>query len=168
MVSEWVVAGAEIALACGTVWLGWQAYRQVNFQREQAAAETEPVVVPAPLAAWSEISASGPLVSEFRVKNAGPGVALNVKGRIEFAPGGSPVELVPSSLGPGDVEDLRINWPSASKVRNWSNATGRLWYEDIVGGRWETDFNVYIEGQRRYVNVRSRRRIKLADGTVVV
>ncbi len=50
-----------------------------------------------------------------------------------------------------------------------NNATGHLWYQDITGATWETEFVVYIEGQHyhRYIHVRSIKIIKQADGTVV-
>jgi hypothetical protein len=57
------------------------------------------------------------------VKNLGPGVAVNVRARLGNlgAPSGVFIESVPTSLGSGDREDLRLNW-QAKRELVWDGA----------------------------------------------
>jgi hypothetical protein len=57
------------------------------------------------------------------VKNLGPGVAVNARARLGNlgAPSGVFIESVPTSLGPGDREDLRLNW-QAKRELVWDGA----------------------------------------------
>jgi hypothetical protein len=68
MWSNWVVAGSEIAMACATAFLGWQARaearavkqeaadvaEQVRLHRKQLVAASRPVLVPAASTGWSD------------------------------------------------------------------------------------------------------------------
>jgi hypothetical protein len=174
MTSEWVVAGAEIILACGTVFLGLQARNearsvsqeagqvgeQVKLEREQMEAALRPYVIPAPDSDWSWHQGLGKYAGgEWRkvlpVKNAGPGAALNVRGELNFGPpSGTYVAIIPTSLASGDREDLGVHW-DASARDDWDSLTGMLDYEDVQGGRWRTDFGVNEENGVRYVHVNS-------------
>lgn len=172
MTSEWVVAIAETFLACGTVYLGLQARNearsvrleagqvgeQVKLEREQMEAALRPYVIPAPDNDWSWHQGLGKYAGgEWRkllpVKNAGPGAALNVRGRINFGPpNGTYVDLIPTGLASGDRVDLGVHWDVPAQ-NDWSGLTGVLDYEDIHGGHWRTAFHVNDENGVRYVYV---------------
>lgn len=150
---------------------------QVELQREQAEAAQRPLVVPAPSAGWTDgkhpyNSQSGPppWTLVLPVKNVGPGAALNVTGHIDFGPlfGDKPdkvVQLVSTSLGSSESQDLRLDWRRQPNT-DWSSATGKLDYEDVAGGRWETFFDVDVENGRRYIRVRETVLAMRSDGTV--
>jgi hypothetical protein len=151
---------------------------QVELQREQAEAAQRPLVVPAPPLGWSDGTTpygddifGGPRwAMMLPVKNVGPGAALNVTGHIDFGPLFSDkpdrtVRLVPTSLGSSGSQDLRLDWREAPNT-DWSSATGKLDYEDVAGGRWETFFDVNVETGRRYIRVKRTVLAMRPDGTV--
>lgn len=88
------------------------------------------------------------------MKNGGPGVALNVRARLDWpAPAGVYVESVPTSLAPDDSADLRINWGVQPRT-DWAGVSGALTYFDITGAVWQTQFHVSIGNfDRRIVDV---------------
>jgi len=150
---------------------------QVELQREQAEAAQRPLVVPAPSAGWTDgknpyNSQSGPppWTLVLPVKNVGPGAALNVTGYIDFGVlfSDTPdrrVRLVSTSLAASEAQDLRLDWRGEPNT-DWSSATGKLDYEDVAGGRWETFFDVDVETGRRYIRVKRTVLAMRPDGTV--
>jgi hypothetical protein len=179
--AEWLVAGGTAALALATYTLAKraadeaQAVRdeakivgdQVTLQREQMEVAQRPHVFPAPPGDWAvrEGVYGGSGSDVLPVKNGGPGAALNVKGQLTWGPpSGMTVQIVPTSLGPGDFQDLRLHWEYPQ--RDWESVRGWLDYEDVAGGRWRTNFRIYLEGGRRYVDVHETRLMMRPDGTI--
>jgi len=172
-------AGGTLFLGFVTVWLVTVTKRSVaktaeavKLEQEQMARAQEPRVFPTAPAAWTEGAEpyAGRWHEVLPVENGGPGVALNVRGELTFhlQGGDVAVSLVPTNLAPGDKVDMRINWQGAREpVTDWTSVHGQLYYEDISGARWTTDFTVNIEG-RRFVNVQRSGMVMRADGTVVV
>jgi hypothetical protein len=74
------------------------------------------------------------------VVNGGPGLALNVRGRLTF-PSGTFVDLVPTSLAAGQTHDMRVNWGGPA-VNDWEDATGELTYQDVTGQTFTSTFAV--------------------------
>jgi hypothetical protein len=184
VVSQWVVAGAEIALACGTVYLAVQARNearavgresahvadQVTLQREQMAAGTRPVVIPISPPGWSDGSGAyhDNWFATLPVKNVGPGAALNVLAWLDVGPPAPPlrVETVRSHLGAGDTQDLTLIW--TREIRSeWQKAEGFVYFDDITGARWQTRFSVYLEANHRRIVVEHPVLIRDAGGNVV-
>jgi hypothetical protein len=172
MLSEWIVAAAEICLASGTVYLATQARsearevgkeaeqvaEQVKLQREQMEASLRPIVLPVSPQGWSDGSAPyhSTWVLRLPVKNGGPGAAINLRAVIEWTGDGvSHVESVATSLAPGDAEDLRLAWADDEPRFDWSSAQGVLSYDDIASARWRTEFTITIEGGHRQINTGS-------------
>jgi hypothetical protein len=186
-----ILAGVTVRLAKSTSRLAEQAQNearavkdnssvvkeQVQLQREQIEAAQKPLVVPAPQHGWTDGKApyggpisAAPWADVLPVKNVGPGAALNVTGHIDFGPtfGDTPdgrVRLVSTSLASSESQDLRLDWREAPNT-DWSSATGKLDYEDVAGGRWETFFDVDVETGRRYIRVRETVLAMRPDGTV--
>jgi hypothetical protein len=151
---------------------------QVELQREQIEVAQTPLVVPAPQHGWTDgktpygepARSAAPWADVLPVKNVGPGAALNVTGHIDFGPlfGDKPdkvVQLVPTSLASSESQDLRLDWREPPNT-DWSSATGKLDYEDVAGGRWETFFDVNVETGRRYIRVKRTVLAMRPDGTV--
>jgi hypothetical protein len=151
---------------------------QVELQREQAEAAQRPLVVPAPPLGWSDGTTpygdemfGGPRWAKMLpVKNVGPGAALNVTGHIDFGPTFSDtpdgrVRIVSTSLAASEAQDLRLDWRETPNT-DWSSAVGKLDYEDIAGGRWETFFDVDVETRRRYIRVKRTVLAMRPDDTV--
>jgi hypothetical protein len=166
LVANWAVAGGTIAVAVGTLVLAFFTFRSVQgataelrLERDRLVAAQTPRVFPTPPIEWSE--GAPPYNMELRlwptvlpVTNGGPGVALNVRARLEWpGAGGQYVGTVPSSIAPGQFTDLRINW-GGDPLTDWANVVGALTYEDIHGTQWRTNFTVTTEAQgRRNINV---------------
>jgi hypothetical protein len=146
---------------------------QVELQREQIEAAQKPLVIPAPSPGWTDgTDPYGPKswAEVLPVKNVGPGAALNVTGHIDFGPLFSDkpdrtVRLVPTSLASSESQDLRLDWREQPNT-DWSSATGKLDYEDVAGGRWETFFDVDVETRRRYIRVKRTVLAMRPDDTV--
>ncbi len=170
MTSAWVVAGANIFLALGTVFLGLQARNearavrtestevgeQVKLEREQLEASTRPYVVPAPDSSWLTVGLDDVRWRErIPAKNAGPGVALNVRGELNFGPPtGVHVKFMQTTFAPGDERDLLIEWSGQPQPgQDWIGVVGKLDYEDIRGHTWQTYFRIYEEDGRRRLRV---------------
>jgi hypothetical protein len=141
------------------------ATKELRLERQRVTAAQTPRVFPAPPIEWTE--GTEPYTHNPRhwadvlpVKNGGPGVALNVRARLEWpAPGGVNVETVPTSLAPGDSADLRINWGGKAET-DWSNVVGTLTYEDVAHVVWQTDFHITTKTlNRRIVDVRDTIRL---------
>ncbi len=169
---ELIVGAGTLALAGFTGYLGFQAKReaqsvdreaskvgeQVQLQREQMEAGVRPYVVPAPSRDWAERDGRAQYAAdEWRrvlpVKNAGPGAALNVRGRLDFGPPtGVKVDLIPISLASGDVEDVGVHWDGTPRAgAEWDGLRGVLEYEDATGQSWRTPFEIEVRGGVRYV-----------------
>lgn len=180
MTPEWIVAGAEISMACATVFLGLQARNearevgeQVKIERRQLEAEARPYVVPAPDSKWLGAWPPYAGVEQRRlipVKNTGPGTALNVDGALDFgSPTGLKVSIMRTSLAPNDREHLLVQWGGEPRrIEDWVNVAGRLDYEDVNGGRWRTNFSIYAENERLHIHVRDVEQTMLPDGTPMV
>jgi hypothetical protein len=160
-----IVGLGTLALAGFTYWLGKsaraegsQVAAQVQLERERLDSESRPYVVPAPDPAWTWGEGNGQYAANWwrsllPVKNVGPGAALNVKGELHWGPpSGVHVDLLPTSVGPGDREDLRVHWDGNARDE-WQRVEGRIDYDDIQGGRWRTVFVIESRGQARSVQV---------------
>jgi len=122
MVSDWFVAGGTLGLAGGTVWLVIVTNRmvaragdQLALEQRRVEASQRPHVYPESPIEWVDGTGryGGPLTwrEALPVRNGGPGVALNVRGKLFFPPpSGVVVPIVPTSLAPGESADLRFNW----------------------------------------------------------
>jgi hypothetical protein len=160
-----LVGLGTLALAGFTYWLGrsarqegTQVANQVELERERLEREQQPWIVLAPDPDWAWGQGAGRYggniwMERFPVKNIGPGAALNVKGVLSWGPpSGVFVELLATSVGAGDREDLRVHW-DAGQREDWRRVEGKLDYDDIHGGRWRTTFVIETKGQARSVQV---------------
>jgi hypothetical protein len=85
----------------------------------------------------------------------GPGAALNIRGELRWGPpSGIFVELVPTSLGRGERDDLRVHWATPAP-EDWTRVTGELTYDDIAGNKWTTLFEITEREQVRSIDVTS-------------
>jgi hypothetical protein len=138
---------------------GSQVAAQVAVERERLELEGRPYVVPAPNPDWTHRSGGGAYASGrwrafLPVKNVGPGAALNVAGVLDFGdPSGVTVDLVPTSIAPGEREDLRVHW-DAPERDDWQKVDGRLIFEDIGGARFQTSFTLVDRNDVRYIDVK--------------
>jgi hypothetical protein len=110
-------------------------------------------VVAAPTDEWSRGSGFGAYAehrwaSVLPVKNVGPGAALNVTGRLSL--GAVTLDIIPTSIAPGERADLPIRWPSAS-LKNWDGASGTLNFDEIDGTGWQSRFRIEDSGEHRYI-----------------
>jgi len=177
-----IVGLGTLALAAFTYWLGKsaraegsQVAAQVEIERERLEAESRPYVVPAPDPDWlmpedhvgdGRYSGDG-WKGLLPVKNVGPGAALNIQGSLKFGPpSGVTANTLPTSVGPGEREDLRVPWAAPSSVE-WKHVEGTLDFEDIGGGRWQTHFRIDEENDRRHLRVREVIQVMRADGTIL-
>jgi hypothetical protein len=160
-----IVGLGTLALAGFTYWLGKsaraegsQVAAQVEMQRERIDSEAQPWVVPAPDPAWSWKEgegryADGEWMRLFPVKNIGSGLALNVTGSLKWGPpSGVHVDMLPTSVGPREREDLRVHWDAPTR-NEWQRVQGTLDYGDGVGRRWRTTFQILTRNGARYVQV---------------
>jgi hypothetical protein len=122
---------------------------ELTLEKQRIEASQRPYVLPTPSGRW--IEGQTPRNEVLPIRNAGGGVALNIRGRLYF-PEGTTVSVVPTSLGPGDSTDLRINWGGEPRGGSWANARGYLLCEDVVAVTWRTDY-AYREDRRRYIEV---------------
>jgi hypothetical protein len=168
---ELLVGVGTLVLAGFTYWLGRaarnegsQVAAQVAIERERLEGETRPYVVPAPDTNWTQGSGAAHYAGNkwrelLPVKNLGPGAALNVRGTLQFVT--SPdrfVLAVPTSVGPGDREDLRLAWVSDPR-NDWERVSGDLEYWDISGAQWITRFRIDEHDGFRLVHVSDVERI---------
>jgi len=160
-----IVGLGTLALALFTYWLGKSARSsasqmsaQLGIERERIDSEAQPWVVPAPDPAWSwkegdDRYADGEWMRLFPVKNIGPGLALNVRRSLKWGPpSGVYVDMLPTSVGPREREDLRVHW-DAPTLNEWQLVHGTLDYNDSVGRRWRTTFEILTRNEARYVEV---------------
>jgi len=146
MTADWFVATGTLALAGATFWLARRAGEQLKVERQRIEAAQRPMVYPLASYEWTQgIPGSGYDISRQHVlplKNAGPGVAVNVHGACFFqnpAIGGrTSLELEGGTIGPGDLLDARLERPLTSG--GWAGATGFVVYEDVAGDEWVTHF----------------------------
>ena len=154
--AEWGVALGTILLAGATFVLARHAKseveavreestavaEQVDLQREQMQAALRPVVYPVTPADWA--MGGGVMANRREVllplANGGPGVALNVGGRIWKPADGGPIyaRLFAGSIGPGMQQDARLE---PTWTTGWDGTDGYLSYWDILGIQWITDFS---------------------------
>jgi hypothetical protein len=164
-------AGATVLLAAVTVWLVWTTRRavkgeaeQLSIQRRALEASQTPYVFPAPTADWTDglgVYSGGRWGKVLPIRNGGTGLALNVRGRLRWGPpSGTQVPFVRMNLGPGDYQEIQINWGEGGAFGNeWDNMRGVLHYEDVLGRAWRTEFTIGVEGRRQIVvgDIRLRR-----------
>jgi hypothetical protein len=131
---------------------------QVELERERREQEAQPWVVPAPDPSWTWKNGEAQYAVDawkklLPVKNVGPGAALNVVGTLNWPPpSGVTVDILPTSIGPGDREDLRVNWASAPRAE-WRRVEGTLEYDDVIHRRWQTRFVIEEKDSVRTVQV---------------
>ena len=173
-----IVGLGTLALAGFTYWLGRsartegsQVAQQVELETKRMDVETEPYVVPAPDADWTERGGQGRYSSELwrtllPVKNVGPGGALNVLGELDFGPpSGVKVRIIPTSIGPGEAVDMRVHWASEPRPRDeWKRVKGTLDYDEINGDGWRTTFLLDYDGEYRHITIESVFKRVLATG----
>jgi hypothetical protein len=160
-----VVGVGTLALAGFTYRLGSAALvesgevrAQVAIERERLDSEAQPWVVPAPDPGWTWHSGEGRYAGEewrrlLPVKNVGPGAALNVKGTLNWPPpSGTVVDIMSTSIGAGEREDLRVNWAPSPKD-DWRRVEGVLEYGDVNKRRWQTRFVIEERDGVRTVEV---------------
>ena len=175
-----IVGLGTLALAGFTYWLGKsaraegsQVAAQVKIERERLDAESRPYVVPAPDPEW--LTPDNPVAGGWSgndgwkgslpVKNVGPGAALNIQATLRFGPpSGVTANTLPTSVGPGEREDLLVHWAAPSSIP-WQHVEGTLDFEDIGGSRWQTHFRIDEENERRHLRVREVIQVTRADGT---
>ena len=168
-VGDLLVGLGTLALAWFTFGLGAaarsegsQVAAQVKLERERLDTEAQPWVTPAPDPAWAWASGSSHYsnnawMSMFPVKNIGAGAALNITGRLQWGPpSGLFVDMLPTSLGAGEEEDLRVDWKApAPEDFEWRRVEGTLDYSDTIGRNWRTTFVIENRDNARYVQVRN-------------
>jgi hypothetical protein len=173
---ELIVGVGTLVLAAFTYWLGWstrnegaKVAEQVGIERERLESESRPYVVLAPDRAWSHGSGEGRYEADLwatflPIKNVGPGAALNIQGSLDFGPpSGAKARLVPTSIGPGEYQDMRVHARDPARL-DWKHVAGILDYEDSNQAAWRTRFSIDTEGDYRYVNVLEVALIRAADG----
>lgn len=142
----------------------------LDIQRKRVEASQRPYVIAAPTREWIDrMPVSEDWADVLPIKNLGPGVAINVRVHLGNLgePAGIYVDSVSTSLGPGDREDLRLNWASdVARVVHWDTARGWIDFEDFSAARWRSEFSFYREGARINVQVHPPVLMMRADGTV--
>ncbi len=177
---DWELASIVLT-GLGTTALALVTWQSVSASSRQLAVEAKrleasqwPRLFPVALNDW--IASSGDYDNErwrrvLPVRNGGPGVALNVTGHLEWKKSpGDAVNTVTTSIGPGDLQDLRPNWIGQQRPlesEKWDQVAGRLDYDDINGGRWRTSFRIETEGNRA-IRVQATELLLRPDGTPVV
>jgi hypothetical protein len=94
----------------------------------------------------SQGTAHGRFQRAIHRRHAGPGVAMNVRGKAFLKPEGvSPHtrEIVAGTIAPGEDVDVRVT-PFVTAV--WANAEGFLTYTDLTGKMWRTAFRCPADG----------------------
>ncbi len=71
-------------------------------------------------------------------RNGGPGLALNVEGRVYWDGGDTP--LVGTTLYGGDHATVM----AVARVADWAQAYGYVTYHDLLGREWETHFHFLV------------------------
>jgi hypothetical protein len=150
--ASWAVAAGTLVLASATFQLARRARdeaaavrdeaeqvsEQIKLQREQYDASFRPCVYPSAPAEW--VSGPSPNDASLPLKNGGPGLALNVRGRVVWnLSRGSwmTVYLYASSIAPADSADARLSKPA---IKGWVGAMGYVRYADFAGKDWVTYF----------------------------
>lgn len=117
--------------------------KQIALQREQMEASTQAHVYPWVATDWvmeTEFWVGGKQLAMLPLKNGGPGLALNVQGRVvwNLAPGRwQEIAIDAGSIAPSDPVNARISEPAAT---GWPGATGYVRYYDLSGRGWVTFF----------------------------
>jgi hypothetical protein len=149
---EWAVALATFLLALGTVYLAKQARkeasavrdeqsslaRSVQLQEQQAAAALRPVVYP-------DVSSARWVNDEERalwlpLTNGGVGVALNVRGSVEWWTAGDENERIESEILQTTIPIGGTTWARLRSVVDfWPGARGMLRYIGLSGKSGKLD-----------------------------
>jgi len=156
--AEWLVAGGTILLALGTFRLAKQATReaqavtedarqvanQVTLQREQMERGGRAYVYPSTPSGWAVGAAEWQdrRLTVLPIKNGGPGLALNVEGKMYWRNPGEGVSwrtltIYGGSVAPMDSVDARV---SQNVQWGWQEGKGYLRYTDLSGSLWLTEF----------------------------
>jgi hypothetical protein len=145
--AEWSVAAGTLALAIATFVLARSAQAEAAAVRdeatrlaEQAMASLRAYVYPESDAEWARGWGSwlGRTNDALPLRNGGPGVALNVEGRVRW-PDGAQLALYGGSIAPGQAAMAR---PASPVSQGWINASGELRYADLNGDRWVIPFKI--------------------------
>jgi len=156
-VASWAVAVGTFGLALATYRLARgaadeveavrdeasQVAKQIELQREQMDDARRAFVFPSVPYGWAlaEGEWSSRQKAVLPIKNGGPGLALNVQGRIVRWRGQgrsfAQVTLVGSSVAPGDGAEVRL---SEVVPEGWAGWSGYLRYSDLLGDSWVTYF----------------------------
>lgn len=158
--TDWWASGAAIAVAVLTGGLALATYlmaratsSEVRLERRRMDDAVRPHVYPQTHANWVDQSANyaqDRWVYVIPVTNAGPGTALNVRGRFRLR-NGTFMTLLPTSLYPAQTLDVRIDWGGSQPIMDgWADAHGYLIYEDTSGATWRTDYFIRESNQRKY------------------
>jgi len=151
--ATWIVAFATVSLFVATGLLFWAtkrmvttAAKQVGIEQDRIAAGQHPHVYPVTLDPWVTTTppyADGRARHVIPLANAGPGIAHNTTGILVFSDGVfSPI--FPLTIQPGQELDARLDFGGgeARGLEGWKNAHGFLVYDDLVGVKWMTEYNV--------------------------
>jgi hypothetical protein len=125
---------------------------ELRIERERLEAAQRPWVIPVGGSGWSRGTDeyAGRWAEVIPAVNAGPGAAVNIRGRLQLTGlGGQFVDIVPTGLAAGEERDLALSW-MAPLTDGWSDARGALVYEDVSGQAWRTDFLVRVAGFRSF------------------
>lgn len=172
---QWIVAGTEICLAAGTVYLGVQArseagsvksesaavFKQVELQREAIDVSARAIVIPVPPVDWFDFDPAHPpfsrggrqpptWVTHLRIKNVGPAVALNITGQVHWGPPtGIHADFSLVALGPGEDELVYIA-RAGSPLTEWDGVTGWVKFMDATTAHWQSTFDVETDPVTHY------------------
>lgn len=162
--ANWAVAVGTILLASATFRLARRAGdeakavkdeaqrvgEQVELQREQLELANRAFVYPWLPHDWvmgtGYWNTADLRLALLPLKNAGPGVARNVRGRViwNLGPGQwRHAYIAASTIAPGDNENGRISPPTND---GWSGALGYVRWVDLAGEEWVTYFRMDKKG----------------------
>lgn len=147
--ADWGVAIGTALLAFATFVLARSARDEASAVRDearrvalQAEAALRAYVYPEAIADWAQDRDiwAGRRNDSLPLRNGGPGLALNVKGKVGW-PGreGQGRDLYGGSIASGQSAVGRLAFPADA---GWNGAVGHLRYSDLNGDDWETHFTI--------------------------
>ena len=160
--ADWSVAAGTALLAFATFYLALKARAearsvaddskqiaaQVALQREQIARADRAHVFPSTPTGWAigAVEWQGRRAGVLPIKNGGPGLALNVNGKVYWRNQGAgeawrTVTIYAGTIASGDEVEARLS----ANVNGWADAIGYLFHSDLAGEGWLTEFK-YILG----------------------
>lgn len=149
-----LVAIGTLGLAGATVWLGFQAKKEVSDAWAREWAAQRPEVYPLLTLDWTSMRRETPYFTRrgqlLPLKNGGRGPALNLRGKLRGVYGGQEYtyEIIAGTIAPDELLDARIIPP----VRGWPDIEGEIEYEDLVGGKYKGRFSLsVVEGTSELV-----------------